>query len=47
MRLKRLMELVRGENFACFFSGTEALLSGFQLPVLDSLILREEKCYRA
>jgi len=40
-------QIVCGENFACFPSDVEALLSGFQLPFLDSLILREETCCRA
>jgi len=38
--------VVCGENFACLPSD-EALLSGFQLPFLDSSILREETCCRA
>jgi len=38
--------VVCGENFACRRSD-EALLSGFQLPFLDSSILGEEMCCRA
>ena len=38
--------VVCGENFVCFPSD-EALLSGFQLPFLDSSILGEETCCRA